>query len=61
MDKRPETKLEVVGNNIWVILNRLLNKLETDRINCTCYALLAGKVTVEVLPLHIGRAKRYKD
>jgi len=44
-----------------VILNRLLDELETDYIYRTCHALLASKVTVEVLPLHISRAKRHKD
>jgi hypothetical protein len=50
-----------VGDNIQVVLNCLPDELETDRIDHTCYALLAGKVTVEVLPLYISCAKRYKD
>ncbi len=53
--------IEVVGNDMRVVLHPFLDELETDRISRTDHALPARKVTVEVLPLYICRAKRDKD
>jgi hypothetical protein len=51
----------IVGDNMWLVLYPIPNKLILYRVISLRYLRPARKVSVKFLPLHIGIAKDYED
>ena len=52
---------QVVGDEMWVILDSIPDEFLPCLIICSSHVCPAREVSVKVLPLHIGRAKRHEN
>jgi hypothetical protein len=58
--KEPEPNIQVVGNNMWVVLNHIPDEFAPSTIILYGHSGISWEVSMQILPLHISRTECHK-